>query len=45
VKVCAAWRSFFGCFQISEYGSWIAVTIYANHAAGYGRQEPFLSRR
>jgi hypothetical protein len=24
----------FGCFKTSEYGSWIAVTIYANHRGG-----------
>src|SRR5450432_993808 len=24
----------FGCFKVSEYGSWIAVTIYANQRGG-----------
>ena len=24
----------FGCFKTSEYGSWITVTIYANHRGG-----------
>ena len=24
----------FGCFKVSEYGSWITVTIYANNRGG-----------
>ena len=24
----------FGCFKVSEYGSWITVTIFANHRGG-----------